>query len=158
MKYSDKRKRSFHQHFSQRLPQRRLGERNDKTGHYRSKLKHVSKKVRRRENSFRLRILAASSIRICSMSCYRQQSRPAQMRYGSRQHPRRPREEKKQLLFLSLLYDGGSPLIGMKRVRGRLNSLRANSDLSQTSHCNIKGLSVSELMRIENVITKVKPY
>ena len=37
-----------------------------------------------------------------------------------------------------------------------VNPLRPNSDLSQTSHCNIKGLSVRELMRIENMITQVK--
>ena len=36
------------------------------------------------------------------------------------------------------------------------NPLRANSDLSQTSHCNIKDLSVSGVMRIENMITQVK--
>ena len=29
------------------------------------------------------------------------------------------------------------------------------TDLSQTSHCNIKGLSVSDAMRIENMITQV---
>ena len=39
-----------------------------------------------------------------------------------------------------------------------LNSLRPNSDLSQTSHCNIKGLSVIEVMRIENMITQVQFY
>ena len=33
-----------------------------------------------------------------------------------------------------------------------------NSDLSQTSHCNIKDLSVSEVMRIENMITQVEFY
>ena len=39
------------------------------------------------------------------------------------------------------------------------NPLRPNSaDLSQTSHCNIKGLSVWEVMRIENTITSVKLY
>ena len=38
------------------------------------------------------------------------------------------------------------------------NPLRPNSDLSQTSHCNIKGLSISEVMRIENMITQVKLY
>ena len=38
------------------------------------------------------------------------------------------------------------------------NPLRPNSDLSQTSHCNIEGLSVSEVMRIENTITQVKFY
>ena len=36
--------------------------------------------------------------------------------------------------------------------------LRPNSDLSRTSHCNSKGLSVSEVMRIENMITQVKSY
>ena len=39
-----------------------------------------------------------------------------------------------------------------------INPLRPNSDLSQTSHCNIKGLSVSEVMRTENMITRVKSY
>ena len=38
------------------------------------------------------------------------------------------------------------------------NPLRPNNDLSQTSHCHIKGLSVSEVMRIENMITQVKFY
>ena len=42
--------------------------------------------------------------------------------------------------------------------RSSFNPLRPNSDLSQTSHCNIKGLSVSEVMRIENMITQVKFY
>ena len=37
-----------------------------------------------------------------------------------------------------------------------LNPLRPNNDLSQTSHCNIKGLSAREVMRIENMITQVK--
>ena len=36
------------------------------------------------------------------------------------------------------------------------NPLRPNNDVSQTSHCNIKGVSVSEVMRIENMITQVK--
>ena len=34
--------------------------------------------------------------------------------------------------------------------------LSPNSDLSQISHCSIKGLSVREIMRIENMITQVK--
>ena len=38
----------------------------------------------------------------------------------------------------------------------RVNPLRPNSD--QTSHCNIKGLSVREVMRIENMIIQVKFY
>ena len=37
-----------------------------------------------------------------------------------------------------------------------INALRPNSDLSQTSHYNIKGLLVREVMRIENMITQVK--
>ena len=39
-----------------------------------------------------------------------------------------------------------------------VNPLRPNNDLSQTSHCNIKGLSVRDVMRIENMITQVKFY
>ena len=39
-----------------------------------------------------------------------------------------------------------------------VNPLRPNSDLSQTSHCNIKSLSVREVMRIENMITQVQFY
>ena len=38
------------------------------------------------------------------------------------------------------------------------NPLRPNSDPSQTSHCNIKSLSVSEVMRIENMITEIRIY
>ena len=43
-----------------------------------------------------------------------------------------------------------------RQVGSQLNPLRPNSDLSQTSLCNIMGLSVSEVMRIENMITQVK--
>ena len=39
-----------------------------------------------------------------------------------------------------------------------MNPLRPSNDASQTSHCNIRGLSVSEVMRIEDVITQVKFY
>ena len=39
-----------------------------------------------------------------------------------------------------------------------VNPLRPNNDLSQTSHCNIKAVSVIEVMRIENKITPVKFY
>ena len=38
------------------------------------------------------------------------------------------------------------------------NPLRPNNDLSQTSPCNIQGLSVSEVLRIENMITQMKFY
>ena len=43
-------------------------------------------------------------------------------------------------------------------LRSYINPLRPNNDLSQTSLCNIKGLSVSEIMRIENMITQVQFY
>ena len=43
-------------------------------------------------------------------------------------------------------------------TRSVINPLGPNNDLSQTSHCNIKGVSVSEVMRIENMITQVKFY
>ena len=39
-----------------------------------------------------------------------------------------------------------------------INPLRPNNDLSQTYHCNIKGLSVRDVMRIENMFTQVKFY
>ena len=35
------------------------------------------------------------------------------------------------------------------------NPLSPNSDVSQISHCNIKGLSVIEVMRTENMTTQV---
>ena len=35
---------------------------------------------------------------------------------------------------------------------------RPNNDASQTSHGNIKGVSVSEVMRIKNMITQVQFY
>ena len=36
-----------------------------------------------------------------------------------------------------------------RTIKAVYNSLSPNSDLSQTSHCSIKGLSVREVMRIE---------
>ena len=42
-----------------------------------------------------------------------------------------------------------------KPINDTVNPLRPNNDVSQTSHCNIKGVSVSEVMRIENMITQV---
>ena len=45
-----------------------------------------------------------------------------------------------------------------KHFRYLINPLRPNNDLSQTSRCNIKGLSVSEVMRIDNMITQVRFY
>ena len=59
-----------------------------------------------------------------------------------------------QLLYHSLLKID-IKLVETLRYKIALNPLRPNSDLSQTSHCNIKGLSVSELMRIEKMITQV---
>ena len=43
-------------------------------------------------------------------------------------------------------------------VLAKFIPLRPNSDLSQTSHCNIKGVSVSEVIRIEIMITQVQFY
>ena len=45
----------------------------------------------------------------------------------------------------------------LRDVNG-FNPLRPNNDLSQTSHSNIKSLSVSEVMRIENMISQVQFY
>ena len=42
--------------------------------------------------------------------------------------------------------------------RQLINPLRPNNDLTQTSHCNIKGLSVSEVVRTENMIIQVQFY
>ena len=39
-----------------------------------------------------------------------------------------------------------------------VNPLRPHLVVSQTSHCNTKGVSVSEVMRIDNMITKVQFY
>ena len=36
--------------------------------------------------------------------------------------------------------------------------LRKEATVSQISHCNIKGLSVTEVRRIENMITQVQFY
>ena len=49
-------------------------------------------------------------------------------------------------------------LAKLSRRRGNpsANPLRPNGDLSQTCHCNIKGLSVRKVMRIESMITQVK--
>ena len=44
------------------------------------------------------------------------------------------------------------------KLSTRFNPLRPNNDLSQTSRYNIKALPVSEVMRIENMITQVKFY
>ena len=49
-------------------------------------------------------------------------------------------------------------LLGNIAIKLFVNPLRPNNDLTQTSHYNIKGLSVSEVMRIENMITQVKFY
>ena len=49
-------------------------------------------------------------------------------------------------------------LVSRPQKRDDFNPLRPNSDPSQTSHCNMNGLSVREVMRIENMITQVKFY
>ena len=43
-------------------------------------------------------------------------------------------------------------------LQSGFNPLRPNNDVSQTSHCNIKGLSVTEVMRIENTIIQLQFY
>ena len=48
----------------------------------------------------------------------------------------------------------GQKAVSMPGHAREREGLVINSDLSQTSHCNIKGLSVSEVMRIENMITQ----
>ena len=45
---------------------------------------------------------------------------------------------------------------GIQTVNYHINPLCPNSDLSHISHCNIKGLSVRQIMRIENMVTQVK--
>ena len=61
---------------------------------------------------------------------------------------------------LSMSVRGSGTARRREKASGRisLSPLRPNSDLSQTSHCNINGLSVNEVMRIENMITQVKFY
>ena len=66
-------------------------------------------------------------------------------------------------LLLSVSRKSATPVYNrscrrLPRNMAWFNPLRPNSDLSQTSHCNIKGLSVSEVMRIENMITQVQFY
>ena len=58
------------------------------------------------------------------------------------------------------LFKAGTPYSSFKGLTlcKIFNPLRSNSDLSETSHYNIKGLSVSEVMRNENMITDVKFY
>ena len=58
------------------------------------------------------------------------------------------------LIWTLLARDTGRSLPTLLDV----NRLRPNNDLTQTSHCNIKGLSVREVMRTENMITQVKFY
>ena len=48
--------------------------------------------------------------------------------------------------------------VTLDSVQWLINPLRPNNDLSQTSHCNIKGVSVTEVMRIEDMITQVQVY
>ena len=47
-------------------------------------------------------------------------------------------------------------LPGSREIVENINPLSYNSDLNQISHCSIKGLSVTEVMSIKNMITQVK--
>ena len=49
-------------------------------------------------------------------------------------------------------------VLGAELVIKCFNPLRPNNDESQTSLCNMKGVSVSEVMRIQNMITQVQIY
>ena len=55
----------------------------------------------------------------------------------------------------SVLQGGGR---GRAEKEFNINPLRPNNDVIQTSHCNIKGVSVREVMRIENIIIQVQFY
>ena len=64
------------------------------------------------------------------------------------------------LLRLLFTYKKNNNLdcVGSNRVLAPVNPLRPNNDMSQTSHSNIKVVSVSEVVRIENMITQVQFY
>ena len=62
-------------------------------------------------------------------------------------------QDPQKLCSPELLLD---PAISPNQVRFPFfTPLRPNSDLSQTSHYNIMGLSVREVVRIENMITQI---
>ena len=67
-------------------------------------------------------------------------------------------EEKASLLTDCTVFEVPLGVSWMNAVNCFLNPLRPNSDLRQTSHCNIKDLSISEVMRIEDMITQVHFY
>ena len=54
--------------------------------------------------------------------------------------------------------DNAPLVLLLQQAPERSENSGPNSDLSQTSHCNIKGLSSREVMRIENIITQVQFY
>ena len=78
--------------------------------------------------------------------------------------PVKSRRESKHSHFLGILLKNVVPgkietyFVENIEKQTTVNPLRPNSDLSQTSHCNIKGVSVSEVTRIEKEITPVKLY
>ena len=69
-------------------------------------------------------------------------------------------KELKDWLSLTETRQYTKPASANKNIREgiSLNPLRPNNDLSQISPYNIQGLSVSELLRIENMITQMKFY
>ena len=66
--------------------------------------------------------------------------------------------DNKVVSLLTTIESANYQTTATRKTYKAFNSLRPNSDLSQTSHCNIKSLSVSEVMRIENMITQVQFY
>ena len=64
-----------------------------------------------------------------------------------------------QIIFLTFSWEsvlGENPKETLTKQKQLDQDEVVHSDLSQTSHCNIKGLSVSEVMRNENMITQVR--
>ena len=72
---------------------------------------------------------------------------------------------KKKLIIREVRFKLGGQGYSVRLKNSRLshflewmNPLRPNNDPSQTPPCNIKGLSVSEVLRIENMIIQIKFY
>ena len=58
------------------------------------------------------------------------------------------------MFFHKIQGNGGAR--GASHIVILFNPLRPKRDLNECCHCNIKGLSVREIMRIENMISQVK--
>ena len=58
------------------------------------------------------------------------------------------------MFFHKIQWNGGAR--GLSHIVILFNPLRPKSDLNEIYHCNVKGLSVREIMRIENLNSEVK--